>query len=97
MGHFVHTRQRWLIDPANSSTAQANTLLVTGVPQRYLTEAALKNLFSYLPGGVAKVWLNRYVLTRAFPSPVAHSAQGFEGNPGAVRTPGQRMQGPRVR
>ena len=61
MGHFVHTRQRWLIDPANSSTAQANTLLVTGVPQRYLTEAALKTLFSYLPGGVAKVWLNRYV------------------------------------
>lgn len=61
MGHFIHTRQRWLIDPANSSTAQANTILVTGVPQRYLTEAALKSLFSYLPGGVAAVWLNRYV------------------------------------
>ncbi|TFY51653.1 hypothetical protein EVJ58_g10451 [Rhodofomes roseus] len=59
MGHFVTTRQRWLIDPNNSSTAQANTILVTGVPQRYLTEAALKELFTYLPGGVAKVWLNR--------------------------------------
>lgn len=62
MVHFIHTRQRWLIDPNNSATAQANTILVTGVPQRYLTEAALKALFSYLPGGVAKVWLNRYVL-----------------------------------
>ncbi|KAH9917178.1 DUF221-domain-containing protein [Fomitopsis serialis] len=59
MAHFVHTRQRWLIDPSNSDTAQANTMLVAGVPQRYLTEAALKGLFSYLPGGVAKVWLNR--------------------------------------
>ncbi|KZT65313.1 DUF221-domain-containing protein [Daedalea quercina L-15889] len=59
MDHFIHTRQRWLIDPINSSMAQANTVLVTGVPQRYLTEAAITSLFSYLPGGVAKVWLNR--------------------------------------
>ncbi|CCM04897.1 uncharacterized protein FIBRA_07093 [Fibroporia radiculosa] len=58
MSHFVTTRQRWLIDPENA-TAQANTMLVTGVPQRYLTEAAIKDVFSYLPGGVAKVWLNR--------------------------------------
>lgn len=59
MSHFVTTRQRWLIDPAQASSAQANTILVTGVPQRYLTESALKELFSHLPGGVSKVWLNR--------------------------------------
>ncbi|KAH9939550.1 DUF221-domain-containing protein [Amylocystis lapponica] len=59
MNHFVSVRQRWLISPANTSHAQANTILVTGVPQRYLTEAALTNLFSHLPGGVRKVWLNR--------------------------------------
>ena len=59
MKHFVTTRQRWLIDPKNASSAQASTVLITGVPRRYLTEAAISNLFSHLPGGVAKVWLNR--------------------------------------
>ncbi|OCH87240.1 DUF221-domain-containing protein [Obba rivulosa] len=59
MSHFVRTRQRWLIDPDIASSAQASTILVTGVPQRYLTESALTQLFSYLPGGVRKVWLNR--------------------------------------
>ncbi|KAL6300421.1 DUF221-domain-containing protein [Sparassis latifolia] len=59
MSHFVTTRQRWLMDPAQASSAQANTILVTGVPQRYLSEAALRTLFSYLPGGVRQVWVNR--------------------------------------
>ncbi|EMD35447.1 hypothetical protein CERSUDRAFT_116206 [Gelatoporia subvermispora B] len=59
MGHFVTTRQRWLISPSVSSSAQASTILVSGVPQRYLTESALMQLFSHLPGGVSKVWLNR--------------------------------------
>lgn len=57
--HFVLTRQRWLVDPANANLAQSNTLLITGIPQKYLTEAAIKDLFSVLPGGVRKVWLNR--------------------------------------
>ncbi|THH28353.1 hypothetical protein EUX98_g5835 [Antrodiella citrinella] len=59
MRHFIHVRQRWLIDPVNARSAQANTVLITGVPQRYLTEAALTKIFSHLPGGVRKVWLNR--------------------------------------
>ncbi|EKM59100.1 uncharacterized protein PHACADRAFT_169556 [Phanerochaete carnosa HHB-10118-sp] len=59
MQHFVVTRQRWLIDPRNAKSAQASTVLITGIPQRYLTEAALTDLFSVLPGGVRKVWLNR--------------------------------------
>ncbi|KAI0092654.1 DUF221-domain-containing protein [Irpex rosettiformis] len=59
MKHFVLTRQRWLVDPVNANLAQSNTLLVTGIPQKYLTEAALTDLFNVLPGGVRKVWLNR--------------------------------------
>lgn len=59
MRHFVITRQRWLIDSENSTSAKASTVLFRGVPQKYLTEAALKQLFNGLPGGVAKVWLNR--------------------------------------
>ena len=59
MKHFVTTRQKWLIDPKNAESAQASTVLITGVPRRYLSEAAITQLFSHLPGGVAKVWLNR--------------------------------------
>ncbi|KAF8532450.1 hypothetical protein JB92DRAFT_2688545 [Gautieria morchelliformis] len=56
---FVSTRQRHLISPAHSSTPQANTVLVTGVPSQYLSTHALTRLFSHVPGGVRRVWLNR--------------------------------------
>ncbi|KAJ3491586.1 hypothetical protein NLI96_g589 [Meripilus lineatus] len=59
MKHFVLTRQFWLMDPRNAACPQANTVLITGVPARFLTEAAITKLFSHLPGGVRKVWLNR--------------------------------------
>ena len=59
MGHYVLVRQRYLINPSHSSTAQARTVLVTGIPQKFLTESALRRLFSHLPGGVHKVWINR--------------------------------------
>ena len=59
MGHYVYVRQRYLISHSHSSTAQARAVLVTGIPQEYLTESALMRLFSDLPGGVHKVWISR--------------------------------------
>ncbi|KAH8113941.1 DUF221-domain-containing protein [Phellopilus nigrolimitatus] len=59
MRHFITTRQQHLVDAEHSATAQANTILITGIPTKFLTERALKQLFSHLPGGVRKVWLNR--------------------------------------
>jgi calcium permeable stress-gated cation channel len=59
MNHFVHIRQHWLISEQYATSAQASTVLIRGVPQRYLSERALIKLFEHLPGGVAKVWLNR--------------------------------------
>ncbi|KAI0261640.1 hypothetical protein BC834DRAFT_895208 [Gloeopeniophorella convolvens] len=59
MAHYIRVRQHYLISPAHSSTAQACTVLVTGIPARYLSESALTRLFSHLPGGVRKVWVNR--------------------------------------
>ncbi|EJF57403.1 hypothetical protein DICSQDRAFT_183264 [Dichomitus squalens LYAD-421 SS1] len=59
MKNFVTVRQKWLIDPKNASSPRASTILITGVPRRYLSESAIAQLFSHLPGGVAKVWLNR--------------------------------------
>ncbi|EJD51160.1 DUF221-domain-containing protein [Auricularia subglabra TFB-10046 SS5] len=59
MGEFITERQIHLVDPEHSASAQARTVLVTGVPHKFLNERALTQLFSYLPGGVQKVWLNR--------------------------------------
>ncbi|KAG1790166.1 uncharacterized protein HD556DRAFT_1392969 [Suillus plorans] len=59
MQHFTTVRQLHLINPAHSSSVQANTILVTGIPTKYLSEPALHQLYSHLPGGVKKVWLNR--------------------------------------
>ncbi|KAG9019793.1 hypothetical protein FRB90_007936 [Tulasnella sp. 427] len=59
MRHFITTRQRHLVDPEHSKTAQANTVLVTGVPRKFLDEAVLAQLFSHLPGGAKAIWLNR--------------------------------------
>ena len=59
MQHYVKARQRFLISASHSSSPQANTILVTGIPTKYLSELALTRLFSCLPGGVRKVWLNR--------------------------------------
>ncbi|KAL1946280.1 hypothetical protein VTO73DRAFT_15407 [Trametes versicolor] len=59
MRHFVITRQRWLMKPENASSPMRSTVLITGVPQDYLAESTLTKLFSHLPGGVRKVWLNR--------------------------------------
>ena len=61
MAHFVPLRQQYLISEDHSTSAQASTILVTGVPRRYLNEHALVKLYSHLPGGVRKVWLNRSV------------------------------------
>ncbi|KAH9962925.1 DUF221-domain-containing protein [Russula dissimulans] len=59
MKHYVDVRQQYLVSPTHSSTAQACTVLVTGIPPEYLSELALTRLFSHLPGGVRKVWVNR--------------------------------------
>lgn len=59
MSHFVTIRQLHLVDSKHSRSSQANTILVTGIPAKFLSERALEQLYSHLPGGVKKVWLNR--------------------------------------
>ena len=59
MGYFVRKRQQFLVSKAHAGTAQAATILVTGVPASYLTEDALWKLFRDMPGGVKKMWINR--------------------------------------
>jgi len=59
MRHFILQRQQYLISPAHAKSVQANTLLVTGIPAKYLNQEALLKLFRELPGGVKKIWINR--------------------------------------
>ncbi len=59
VSQFIRLRQEFLVSEKHASTAQAKTLLVTGVPNDLLSEKKLKALYAHLPGGVAKVWLNR--------------------------------------
>jgi hypothetical protein len=59
MRHFIQSRQHYLTSQAHAASTQSRTLLITGIPSVYLTERQLFLVFSYLPGGVEKVWINR--------------------------------------
>jgi hypothetical protein len=59
MKHWLYTRQYHLIDPVHARSVQANTVLITGIPQKYLSHAALHKVFDVLPGGVKNIWINR--------------------------------------
>lgn len=59
MNRFIKLRQDFLVSPKHSSTAQAKTVLITGIPNELLSEKKLTSMYSHMPGGVAKVWLSR--------------------------------------
>ena len=59
MANWLVIRQRHLINPAHSKLPQANTVLITGIPEELMDEEKLEQLFSYLPGGVKRIWLTR--------------------------------------
>ena len=59
MKHYIKVRQEYLVSQAHSSSTQACSVLVTGIPPKYLSELSLTRLFNHLPGGVRHVWVNR--------------------------------------
>ncbi|KAF9477955.1 DUF221-domain-containing protein [Pholiota conissans] len=59
MRHFIITRQQHLIERTHAKSVQANTILITGIPKKYLTQDALYKIFNELPGGVKRIWINR--------------------------------------
>lgn len=56
---FIGLRQKFIVSPHHTSSPQSRTLLVTGIPNDYLGDRKLKDLYSHLPGGVERVWLHR--------------------------------------
>lgn len=60
MLRFIHLRHQFLISKSHSKLAQAKTVLITSLPEKDLiTEPDLRTFASFVPGGVAKVWVYR--------------------------------------
>lgn len=56
---YIRLRQTYLTSPQHRLRASATTVLVTSIPERWLSVEALDNLFDVFPGGVRNIWLNR--------------------------------------
>lgn len=56
---YIRLRQSYLTSPQHRLRASATTVLVTSIPQKWLTVDALYRLFDVFPGGVRNIWLNR--------------------------------------
>ena len=85
MKHWLKVRQRYLISPGHAKLAQANTVLFMGIPKEYLDEGQLAELFSSLPGGVKRIWLNRSVdcIPRCSGSLTSKQSERYAGSVGA--------------
>ncbi|KAL1955363.1 hypothetical protein VTO42DRAFT_8645 [Malbranchea cinnamomea] len=56
---YVRLRQAYLTSPQHRLRASATTVLVTSIPEKWLSVEALDGLFDVFPGGVRNIWLNR--------------------------------------
>ncbi|KAK7981623.1 hypothetical protein PG988_003861 [Apiospora saccharicola] len=56
---FVKIRQDWLTTAEHRLRASATTVLVSAIPDKWLTEEALMGLFDVFPGGIRNIWLTR--------------------------------------
>ncbi|KAE8383411.1 hypothetical protein BDV26DRAFT_138621 [Aspergillus bertholletiae] len=57
--NYIRLRQAYLTSPQHRLRASATTVLVTAIPERWLTVDALDSLFDVFPGGVRNIWINR--------------------------------------
>ncbi|KAE8393186.1 hypothetical protein BDV23DRAFT_180791 [Aspergillus alliaceus] len=57
--NYIRLRQAYLTSPQHRLRASATTVLVTAIPERWLTVEALDSLFDVFPGGVRNIWINR--------------------------------------
>ncbi|GAP90450.1 putative DUF221 domain-containing protein [Rosellinia necatrix] len=56
---YIKVRQDWLTTAEHRLRASATTVLVSGIPGKWLSEEALRGLFDVFPGGIRNVWLTR--------------------------------------
>jgi len=56
---YIRVRQAYLTSPQHRIRASATTVLVTGIPAKWLTIQALDGLYDVFPGGIRNIWINR--------------------------------------
>lgn len=56
---YIRVRQAYLTSPQHRIRASATTVLVTGIPAKWLTIEALDGLYDVFPGGIRNIWINR--------------------------------------
>lgn len=56
---YIKVRQDYLASAEHRLRASANTVLVSSIPEKWLTEEALRGLFDVFPGGIRNIWLTR--------------------------------------
>ncbi|KAL1302723.1 hypothetical protein AAFC00_003077 [Neodothiora populina] len=56
---YIRIRQAYLTSPQHRLRASATTVLVSGIPKKWLTVEALDGLYDVFPGGIRNIWINR--------------------------------------
>ncbi|KAL4867422.1 hypothetical protein BDV12DRAFT_120716 [Aspergillus spectabilis] len=56
---YIRLRQAYMTSPQHRLRASATTVLVTAIPQKWLTVEALEGLYDVFPGGIRNIWINR--------------------------------------
>jgi type II secretory pathway pseudopilin PulG len=56
---YIRIRQAYLASPQHRIRASATTVLVSGIPRKWLTVDALNGLYDVFPGGIRNIWINR--------------------------------------
>ena len=56
---YIRIRQAYLASPQHRIRASATTVLVSGIPRKWLTLEALNGLYDVFPGGIRNIWINR--------------------------------------
>lgn len=61
MRKYIRMRQAYLTSPQHRLRASATTVLVSAIPNSWLTIQRLVELYDVFPGGIRNVWINRCV------------------------------------
>ncbi|KAF9885020.1 hypothetical protein FE257_000843 [Aspergillus nanangensis] len=56
---YIRLRQSHLTSPQHRLRASATTVLVTAIPEGWLSVEALESLYDVFPGGLRNIWINR--------------------------------------
>lgn len=56
---YIRLRQAYLTSPQHRLRASATTVLVTAIPEKWLSVEALEQLYDVFPGGIRNIWINR--------------------------------------